>query len=361
MAIVQLSAGPQRSVALDGKGAAWGWGAFKTASPSLQDVLPAEICFTDKTEIGHRRYAQPYAQLLNPGAPFRLVADGNTHILGACDTGALLACRPVIAPDHGAAHQTVRAIPGGIRQLATMQTVSLAVLENGSVWSWGFNHQGQLGRPAQPAQNTAAALDDLPAIASLACGSAHALALDRSGRVWSWGANQAGQLGHGTLQSSGRPAQVALPEPVIDIAAGDTHSMALDAAGQLWAWGANNHGQTGSTEGAYFTRPVKIQTGFPVRQVDGGLFYTVALSEQGEVFAWGWNGLGQIGLPQRHSSPQARQITGLPPVTHLATGTGHVLASDGRTVFAWGDNRSAACGQPAQDPVILIPNPIHLT
>ncbi len=226
MAIVQISAGSQRSVALDGKGGAWGWGAFKTAYPDLQGVLPAALCSTDKSEVGHRRYAQPYAQMLNPGAPFHLVADGSTHIVGACRTGALLACRPVIAPDHGAAHQTVQAIPEGIRQLATMQTVSLALLENGDVWSWGFNHQGQLGRLAQPAQNSAAVVDGLPAIASLACGSAHALALDKSGSVWSWGANQAGQLGDGTLKSSGLPVRVALPEPIASVAAGDTHSLA---------------------------------------------------------------------------------------------------------------------------------------
>ena len=87
---------------------------------------------------------------------------------------------------------------------------------------------------------------------------------------------------------------------------------------------------------------------------------TAALSEQGEVFAWGWNGLGQIGLSRAHSSPQAVRIAGLPPVTRLAAGAGHVLASDELTVFAWGDNRSAACGRAAQDPVVLSPNPIHL-
>lgn len=360
MAIIQISAGAQRSVVLDSGGSAWGWGAFKTVYPGLQDALSTELCLTNNTEIGHGRYAQPYAQMLNPGTPFRLIADSNTHILGACDTGAVLACRPVIAPEHGAAHQAVQAIPDGIRQLATMQTVSLAVLENGHVWSWGFNHQGQLGRPAQPAQNSAVALEGLPAIASLACGSAHALALDQSGSIWSWGANQAGQLGHGTLKSSSQPAKIALPEPITDIAAGDTHSMALDASGQLWAWGANNHGQTGSADAAYFTRPVRVQTDFAVSQIDGGLFYTAALSDQGEVFTWGWNGLGQIGLSQPHSSPQAVLIAGLPPVTRLAAGAGHVLASDGLAVFAWGDNRSAACGRAARDTVILAPNSIHL-
>src|SRR5690606_10584697 len=158
--------------------------------------------------MGHRRYAQRYAQMLNPGTRFHFIADGSNHILGACGTGALLACRPVIAPDHGAAHQKVQAIPQGIRQLATMHTVNLALLNNGSVWSWGFNHQGQLGRPAQPAQNDVAELKGLPAIASLACGSAHALAMDQSGNIWSWGANQAGQLGHGTLKSSNQPTKV---------------------------------------------------------------------------------------------------------------------------------------------------------
>ncbi|MFT0533701.1 RCC1 domain-containing protein [Castellaniella hirudinis] len=360
MAILQMSAGAQRSVALASDGLAWGWGAFKTAYPPLPDDLPAALCAPDKAEIGHRRYAQPYPQSLNPGTPFQSVADGAVHVLGACASGGLLACRPVIAPDRGAAHQAVPAVPAGVRQLAGMQTVSLALLADGRVWSWGFQHQGQLGRPAAVGHAAPAAVPGLPPIQQLACGTTHALALDRAGAVWSWGGNQAGQLGQGGLRTATSPGRVDLPVAIRQVAAGDTHSLALDESGRLWAWGANNHGQLGHADAAYATRPVPVDTAFGLAQLAAGMFYTVALSDQGEVFAWGWNGLGQMGLPQPHSSPQAVRLPGLAHITQLAAGAGHVLATDNQTIYAWGDNRSAACGLAAEQAVVLKPNPIHL-
>ncbi|WP_322996033.1 hypothetical protein [Castellaniella sp.] len=360
MPITQISAGPQRSVALKSNGMAWGWGAFKTAYPPVPDDFPAELCAPDKAEVGHHRYAQPYPQMINPGTPFQYVADGAVHVLGACASGALLACRPVIAPDHGAAHRPVPSVPAQIQQLLSMQTVSLALLADGAVWSWGFQQQGQLGRPAQPGQHSPAVLDGLPPVQQLACGTAHALALDHAGGLWAWGANQAGQLGQGNLQVSMRPVQIDMPVAISQIAAGDTHSLALDVAGRLWAWGANNHGQAGRADAAYFTRPVQVDTAFVPQRLDAGMFYTVALSDQGEVFAWGWNGLGQIGQAQAHSSPQAVQIQGLAHITQIAAGAGHVLASDDQTVYAWGDNRSAACGRSADQTIVLRPNSIYL-
>lgn len=360
MKVIQISAGPQRSVALKSDGMAWGWGAFKTAYPAVPDDLPAALCAPDQAEVGHRRYAQPYPQAINPGTPFRCVADGVVHVLGACATGPLLACRPVIAPDHGASHQPVQAVPAGVQQLVSMQTVNLALMADGTVWSWGFQHQGQLGRQARSGQNPPGVVAGLPPIQQLACGTTHAVALDHAGGLWAWGANQAGQLGQGSLRSSMLPVPIGIPVAVSQIAAGDTHSLALDESGKLWAWGANNHGQVGSGDAVYFTRPVQIDTDFAVQQIDAGMFYTVALSDQGEVFAWGWNGLGQIGLAQPHSSPQAVQIQGVAHITRISAGPGHVLASDDQTIYAWGDNRSAACGRAATDTVVLQPNSIHL-
>lgn len=112
-------------------------------------------------------------------------------------------------------------------------------------------------------------------------------------------------------------------------------------------------------EGAYFSRPQRVRLDFELTDIDGGMFYTVALSAQGEVYAWGWNGLGQAGQSAHVSSHKPARIKPLSDITLLAAGSGHVLASNGQQVFAWGDNRSSACGESATQ--AYIPTPIQIT
>ena len=69
-------------------------------------------------------------------------------------------------------------------------------LEDGSVWTWGDNAYGQLGRGSD-ANGLEPGKVNLAHIVSIAAGGAHMLALDADGRVWAWGAGYYGQLGNG--------------------------------------------------------------------------------------------------------------------------------------------------------------------
>lgn len=358
MKILQMSAGRERSVALASDGTAYGWGGIKRLGALLPPGYPAELCTSNPTEIGHNRYAQPLPQTLNPGVPFAAIADGYVDTLGVTRTGSLLSCRPVVSPEYGAAHSTIDGAPSSAIQLALTESGGFALDAKGTVWSWGLNAGGQLGRPTPARMDGPAAIKGLAPIAALAAGHGHLLALDRSGGVWSWGANGAGQLGSGTLKDGPVPVKIALPVRIKRIGAGDTHSLAVDESGRLWAWGANNFGQVGDPGAKYFTRPVRIKTEFPVAQIDGGMFYTVATSAQGDVFAWGWNGMGQIGQEGMACSPKPVRVSRLANVTRLAAGVGHVLALNDSGIFAWGDNRSSACGAFPSVAVQLAPNRI---
>lgn len=349
MKILQISAGRERSVALASDGSAHGWGGIKLLGATLPPGYPGELCTSSPTEIGHNRYAQPVPQLLNPGTPFSAVVDGYVDTLGVKRAGEVLSCRPVISRDHGAEHSTVAGLPPAAVQVALTESGGFALYADGHVWSWGMQANGQLGRQATASLNSPARISGLPPVTALACGHGHVLALDRQGKVWSWGANAAGQLGVGSLQPGAVPAKLSLPAHIRHIAAGDTHSFAVDAHGRLWGWGSNNHGQVGTPHDArlsarYFTRPQQIKTDFPIAQIDAGMFYTVASSSQGELFAWGWNGMGQLGQQDLASSARPVRVKGLSKVTRLSAGVGHTLALTDQGVFAWGDNRSSACG-----------------
>ena len=353
MKITQISAGRDRSVVLSSDGMAHAWGGIKLMGATLPPGYPGELCTSSPTEIGHNRYAQPLPQTLNPGMPFSSIADGYIDTLSVKRTGSVLSCRPVVSKEGGAEHAEVAGLPPSATQVALTESGGFALYANGTVWSWGMRANGQLGRqtpsPVAMLLDSPAAITGLPPIAMLAAGHGHVLALGRNGSVWSWGANSAGQLGTGNLSERTLPAKVSLPAHIKTVAAGDTHSFAVDDMGRLWGWGSNNFGQTGEAlepklAAAYFTKPQRIKTGFPVAQIDAGMFYTVATSAQGEVFAWGWNGMGQIGQDGLAFSPKPLRVKPLRNVTRLAAGVGHSLALSDTGLFAWGDNRSSACG-----------------
>src|SRR5687768_16333533 len=68
----------------------------------------------------------------------------------------------------------------------------------------------------------------------VAMGGQHTIALNNDGSVWTWGFNAYGQLGDGTTTTRSVPGLVPGVINVIQIAAGENHSLALRVDGTLW-------------------------------------------------------------------------------------------------------------------------------
>ncbi|XP_076453620.1 RCC1 and BTB domain-containing protein 1-like [Babylonia areolata] len=122
------------------------------------------------------------------------------------------------------------------------QTSSLALIDNGEVYGWGYNGNGQLGLGNNVNQPNPCRLQSLQGIiiSQLACGYAHTLALSDEGALYSWGANSYGQLGTGNKANLISPTKVTLPnERCIEVAA--THyshvSAAMTQTGLVLMWG----------------------------------------------------------------------------------------------------------------------------
>lgn len=225
------------------------------------------------------------------------------------------------------------------RTLAGGVAHSLAVQENGSVWSAGANGSGQLG-VSDETSRTWWSRTDLPWYAvSVAAGNGHSVAVNDDGRVWVTGENGAGQLGLGsTTDWSDWIASAETPTQTAAVACGYEHSLLLKRDGRVLVTGNNDHGQLGLGDTA--VRTVWTETTLTaVAAIGAGSHYSLAVLEDGTLLTVGQNDDGQLGLndtSERHGWTE----TTLTAVRAVAGGVAHTLAlkEDG-TVWGTGDNQ----------------------
>nr|KAF6270751.1 HECT and RLD domain containing E3 ubiquitin protein ligase 2 [Myotis myotis] len=77
---------------------------------------------------------------------------------------------------------------------------TLAVTDNGQVWSWGDGDYGKLGRGGSDGCKTPKLIEKLQDldVVKVRCGSQFSVALTKDGQVYSWGKGDNQRLGHGT-------------------------------------------------------------------------------------------------------------------------------------------------------------------
>jgi alpha-tubulin suppressor-like RCC1 family protein len=229
-----------------------------------------------------------------------------------------------------------------------MSTHTTYVKDDGSVWAWGNNSNGQLGDGSTTQKNTPVQVSVLSSIRSVAAGSSHTAAMKSDGTVWTWGNNANGQLGNGLTVDSATPALISVLSSMTAIAAGSGHTVALKNDGTVWAWGNNINGQLGDGSTTQRNTPVQVGGLASVTAIAAGSGHTVALKNDGTVWAWGNNSNGQLGNGLTVDSATPVQVSGLSNVTMMtaiAAGLGHTVAlrSDG-TVWTWGLNGKGQLG-----------------
>ena len=228
---------------------------------------------------------------------------------------------PVKKPAGVSADFTYVQISAGYRH-------SLALGSDGYVYAWGDNTYAQLGNNTSGGYSTVPVRVCDPSTHSnvntglkaiqVDAGGEHSLAVDNEGNVWAWGRNENGQLGNGTSSNySSAPVRVCDPEHPTDaskglvaitVAGGGAHSLAIDRDGNTWAWGFNNLGQLGNnaTSGSEGANPVPVRVRDPNNrddtskslksvQISAGFEHSIAIDAQGYTWSWGWNYWGELG------------------------------------------------------------------
>ncbi|XP_014498590.1 ultraviolet-B receptor UVR8 isoform X1 [Vigna radiata var. radiata] len=236
--------------------------------------------------------------------------------------------------------------------LAAGEAHNLVLTGDGSVYSWGRGMFGRIGSGSEKDELFPVQLkfgnanpngtQDTVKIVGIAAGAYHSLALAEDGAVWSWGYNFYGQLGTNGEKSHDKEYEVGdnslVPRllnrfdelhpvnsssdvseteaktslKICAIKAGGMMSLAIDNRGTLWMWGncpqQSKEGELALVS-SFTPTPVRDFLGRSVVKVACGNEHIVALVSAGEsyngedlvCYSWGYNTRGQLGLGDREN------------------------------------------------------------
>lgn len=237
---------------------------------------------------------------------------------------------------------------------------------------WAFS-------PEVKVQTTPTLIPSLKGVTKLAAGSNHVLALLSDGSVYSWGAGEQDQLARRVGERHAKE-QALIPQKVgsrrgfVDIATGTDHSFAVHKDGSVFSWGLNNYGQTGisakagESEAAILKPAVvsSLKNQAKITHIAAGNFNSLAITENNECLVWGRIDNSCIGIDpstlakedvifDERDRPRiltsATRVPGLDAV-YATFGSEHAIAvsKDGKP-YSWGFNSSNQTGQPGDDDV----------
>ena len=232
----------------------------------------------------------------------------------------------------------------------------LAINAAGELFVWGSNSSGQIGNNSiggnvtTPFQIASA----MPWI-GISGGNEFSLAVQADGSIWSWGANSSGQLGKGNnsnLPSNKIPVQIGNESNWVNVNAGYASSSALKADGTLWMWGENSNGQLGkgnNTNGTINFSPDQVSGGnWICIGHSSGAKHVVAIKANGSIWSWGNNSSGALGKGNNNVSSadfSPAQIGTSQTWSICVVGANHSAAIKSNGIaYTWGDNTYGQLG-----------------
>ncbi|XP_072890854.1 regulator of chromosome condensation isoform X2 [Hemitrygon akajei] len=215
-------------------------------------------------------------------------------------------------------------------------------VNSGIVLTLGQGDVGQLGLGDNILERKKPALvKGLPEkIVQVEAGGMHTVCLGQTGSVYTFGCNDEGALGRDTSQDGSEmvPSRVLLDEHVVQVSAGDSHTAALTESGQVYIWGSfrDSNGVIGLLEAMKTSSlPQEVPLDVPIVKIVSerlltpkilrlkskggrkvkfcdvfcGAYCTFAISKEGHVYGFGLSNYYQLGTPGTTSCYLAHKLT----------------------------------------------------
>jgi alpha-tubulin suppressor-like RCC1 family protein len=266
--VVAISAGSLHSLALTSEGRIIVWGQLRTGhGVNPNSLLPVELSpggpLANETVVAISAGGTFDLALTSVGEIFGW-GNNNSSQLGSYNTQ--YQPNPVLIGKGEMGTRIVTAVAAGSDH-------ALALTEDGRVYAWGSNQYGALGignetpgfqSPIPVAVVSGGALAGRN-VTGIAAVSSRSMVLTDDGRVFGWGINWNGELGTGNTASGFAPLAVESGGALAgkfatSLASGSAHSGVLTRDGAIYAWGDNGNGELGYPGWEDSLVPVAVST-----------------------------------------------------------------------------------------------------
>ena len=149
-------------------------------------------------------------------------------------------------------------------------------------------------------------------VAAVSSSSSSTMAVTQDGALYTWGANGSGQLGDGTMKSRNTPQKIM--DNVVKVHIGGTAKSAITEDGELYMWGNNEFGSVGVTfnkYSPYVLTPQKIKIDGKVVEAKQEGHVSAAITEDGRLYMCGYNQNATLGTGDRASRYYMQRVVGI--------------------------------------------------
>ncbi|XP_057573682.1 X-linked retinitis pigmentosa GTPase regulator isoform X3 [Hippopotamus amphibius kiboko] len=243
--------------------------------------------------------------------------------------------------------------PEKVKFAACGRNHTLVSTEGGKVYATGGNNEGQLGLGDTDERNTFHLISFFTSqhkIKQLSAGSNTSAALTEDGELFMWGDNSEGQIGLQNITNICVPHRVTIGKPISWISCGYYHSAFVTTEGELYTFGESEYGKLGLPQKLLSNHKVpQLVPGIPekVIQVVCGGGHTVALTENA-VYTFGLGQFGQLGLGTsifEASEPKVIENIKDQKISYVCCGENHTaLITDLGLMYTFGDGRHGKLG-----------------
>ena len=227
------------------------------------------------------------------------VGIGTTHIKISDETNKI----------YGSVKVNVN-VQGGIAQPKVVggENHFVALKSDGTVWTWGYNGNGQLGL-GDTTNRTEPTKVDIENVIDITAGNQYTAILKKDRTVWTTGYSGYGTSGIST-EKTNQFKQVPNITDVIEISSEANTMHALKKDGTIWSWGLNDYGNFGNstTSGSATIEPYKMVRIPSIMQMSSGKSHIAMVSAEGTVWVTGRNDEGQLGLGDKTGRTTPQQI-----------------------------------------------------
>ncbi len=177
--------------------------------------------------------------------------------------------------------------------------------DNGQVYTWGYGKDGALGHGDYSISPSAKKIEYFEKnkikIVKIECGDYFTMALSDNGKIYTWGQNNYGQLGLGRSSQQLKvnlPTELKLRDKVVEnIYAGEDHCGCVTKNGEGYIWGYGIDGRLGNKNMMNQNAPVKIniKDDVKIKKISCGGHHTAILTEFGDLYMCGNGRDGELG------------------------------------------------------------------